>query len=275
MSKLETLLYEESDGVAWITLNRPDALNSFNVKMQHELRDTWRALRRNDDVRCIVLSGAGEKAFCTGIDRVETMSDYGTADAKKEKAVGSGSTPFMFDDPGSNVGPKTNDLWKPVIAAVNGIACGGAFYMLGEVEFIVAAETATFFDPHVTYGMTASFEPIHLLQKMPFHEIMRLSLLGNNERLSAKRAFEIGLVSEVVPLEKLRETAEWAAKAIASAPPLAIQGTLRAIWAARELSRSQALSMGYAYIGLGTNRESIQEGQKAFASKDRPKWKLR
>ena len=275
MSKLETLLYEESDGVAWLTLNRPDALNSFNAKMQQELRDTWRGLRRNDDVRCVVLTGAGEKAFCTGIDRVETMSDYGKQGAKKEKIVGSGSTPFMFDDPGANVGPKSNDLWKPVIAAVNGIACGGAFYMLGEVEFIIAAESATFFDPHVTYGMTAAFEPMHMLQKMPFHEIMRLSLLGNNERMSAKRAHEIGLVSEVVPAAKLREAAEWAAKAIASAPPLAIQGTVRAIWAARDLSRQQALSLGYAFVGLGTNRDSIQEGQKAFASKDRPKWKLR
>jgi len=110
---------------------------------------------------------------------------------------------------------------------------------------------------------------------MPFHEIMRMSLLGNNERLSAKRAFEVGLVSEVVPAAKLHEAAEWAAKAIASAPPLAIQGTVRAIWAARELTRSQALSLGYAFVGLGTNRESIQEGQKAFASKDRPKWRLR
>ena len=73
-----------------------------------------------------------------------------------------------------------------MIAAVNGMACGGAFYMLGEVEFIIAAEHATFFDPHVTYGMTAAFEPIHMLQKMPFHEIMRLSLLGNHERLSAR-----------------------------------------------------------------------------------------
>ena len=275
MSKLETLLYEEKDGVAWITLNRPDTLNSFNVKMQHELRDTWRGLRRNDDVRCVVLTGAGEKAFCTGIDRTETMADYGKPDAKKDKVVGSGSTPFMFDDPGANVGPKSNDLWKPVIAAVNGIACGGAFYMLGEVEFIIAAETATFFDPHVTYGMTAAFEPMHMLQKMPLHEIMRMSLLGNNERLSAKRGYEVGLVSEVVPAAELHAAAEWAAKAIASAPALAIQGTLRAIWAAKEMTRSQALSLGYAFVGLGTNRESIQEGQRAFASKDRPKWKLR
>ena len=275
MSKLETLLYEEKDGVAWVTLNRPDTFNAFNAKMQQELRDLWRGLRRNDEVRCVVLTGAGDKAFCSGIDRVETMADYGKPQAAKQKTVGSGSTPFMFDDPGANVGPKTNDLWKPVIAAVNGIACGGAFYMLGEVEFIIAAEAATFFDPHVTYGMTAAFEPMHMLQKMPFHEIMRLSLLGNYERLSAKRAYEVGLVSEVVPGDKLRETAEWAAKIIASQPPLAIQGTVRAIWAARDLPRTQALSMAYAFVGLGTNKESIQEGQKAFASKDRPKWRLR
>ena len=99
--------------------------------------------------------------------------------------VGSGSTPFKFNDPGDNIGPKSCDLWKPVIAAVNGMACGGAFYMLGEVEFIIAAEHATFFDPHVTYGMTAAFEPIHMRRSMPFGEIMRLSLLGNYERLSA------------------------------------------------------------------------------------------
>ena len=92
----------------------------------------------------------------------------------------------MFNDPGDNIGPKSCDLWKPVIAAVNGMACGGAFYMLGEVEFIIAAEHATFFDPHVTYGMTAAFEPIHMRAIMPFPEIMRLSLLGNYERMSAR-----------------------------------------------------------------------------------------
>src|SRR3954452_23040528 len=208
--------------------------------MQRELHALWRGLRRHDDVRCVVLTGAGEKAFCTGIDRMEQMG--GDTDATTDDdIVGSGSTPFMFNDPGDNIGPKSNDLWKPVIAAVNGMACGGAFYMLGEVEFIIAAEHATFFDPHVTYGMTAAFEPIHMLQKMPFHEIMRLSLLGNHERLSAHRGFEIGLVSEVVAAAELMTAATWAANAIASAPPLAIQGTLRAIWTGLELTRSQAL----------------------------------
>src|SRR5262245_59212344 len=272
---LETLLYDEKDGVARVTLNRPEVHNAFNMQMQRELRDLWRGLRHNDDVRVIVLTGAGEKSFCTGIDRGEAMPSQASQTPGGKKMVGSGSTPFIFDDPGANIGPKSCDLWKPVIAAVNGMACGGAFYMLGEVEFIIAAEHATFFDPHVTYGMTAAFEPMHMLQKMPFHEIMRLSLLGNHERLSAKRAYEIGLVSEVVPADKLRETAQWAAEAIASAPPLAIQGTVRAIWAARELSRTQALGLGYAFIGLGTNQESIRQGQATFASGKRVKWKLR
>ncbi|HLG00928.1 MAG TPA: enoyl-CoA hydratase/isomerase family protein [Acidimicrobiia bacterium] len=268
----ETLLYEEADGVAWVTMNRPDVHNAFNSTMQVELKELWRGLRRHDDVRCVVLTGAGEKAFCTGIDRAEGIG----SDEPRARPVGSGSTPFMFDDPGEDIGPKTNDLWKPVIAAVNGMACGGAFYILGEVEFIIATEAATFFDPHVTYGMTAAFEPIHMLQKMPFHEIMRLSLLGNHERMSAARAHQIGLVSELASdLGDLKEKAGWAAAAIASAPALAIQGTVRAIWMGLEHTRDQALKEAYAYIGLGTNQDSIAEGQAAFASGKRIDWRLR
>ncbi|HUF83222.1 MAG TPA: enoyl-CoA hydratase-related protein, partial [Acidimicrobiia bacterium] len=252
----------------------PDKMNAFNSLMQRELHDLWRGLRRHDDVRCIVLTGAGEKAFCTGIDRMEQMG--GDADATTDPdVVGSGSTPFMFNDPGDNSGPKSCDLWKPVIAAVNGIACGGAFYMLGEVEFIVAADHATFFDPHVTYGMTAAFEPMHMSGIMPFGEIMRLSLLGNYERLSAQRAYEIGLVSEVVPKEQLHDSVAWAAEAIASQPALAIQGTVRAIWAARELGQRQALRLGYSYVAMGTDQDSIAEGQKLFESGKRIDWKLR
>jgi len=278
MADYETLLYEEADGVAWVTLNRPDVYNAFNIQMQHELRAVWRGMRYNDDVRVAVLTGAGDKAFCTGIDRTETMGDEGTRNQTPDgtsKTVGSGSTPFHFDDPGDYVGPKSNDLWKPVIAAVNGMACGGAFYMLGEVEFVIAAEHATFFDPHVTYGMTAAFEPIHMLQKMPFGEIMRISLLGNHERMSADRAHQVGLVSEVVPGDQLLDAAQWAAGAMASAPPLAIEGTVRAIWSGLEHSRSQALGLGYAYVGMGTNADSIRQGQEAFASGTRIQWKLR
>jgi enoyl-CoA hydratase/carnithine racemase len=271
----ETLGYEERAGVAYVTLNRPDRLNAFNSVMQHELRSLWRGLRRHDDVRCIVLTGAGDKAFCTGIDRMEQMGGEGQSTFDAEDAIGSGATPFMFNDPGDNIGPKSCDLWKPVIAAVNGIACGGAFYMLGEVEFIIASETATFFDPHVTYGMTAAFEPIHMSGIMPFTEIMRISLLGNYERLSAGRAYDIGMVSEVAPPGELMDRATWAAEAIASQPALAIEGTVRAIWGARELGGRQALKLGYAYVAMGTNPDSIAEGQKTFESGKRIEWRLR
>jgi len=271
----ETVLYEERDGVAWVTLNRPERHNAFNSLMQRELRDIWRSMRFNEDVRVAVLTGAGDKAFCTGIDRMEQMG--GQADESTDfTVVGShGGTPFHFNDPGDNIGPKSCDLWKPVIAAVNGMACGGAFYMLGEVEFIIAAEHATFFDPHVTYGMTAAFEPIHMAGITPFCEIMRLSLMGNYERMTAQRAYEIGMVSQVVPASELLDAAGWCAGVIAAQPRLAIEGTVRAIWGAREFGSRQAVKLGYAYVSMGTNQESIAEGQRLFESGQRIEWRPR
>jgi enoyl-CoA hydratase/carnithine racemase len=270
MFEFETLAYEETDGVAYVALNRPDVLNAFNWQMQTELKALWRGLRHHDSVRCVVLTGAGERAFCTGIDRNETMGHWADAEEAAGGAAvpvgGASATPWHFDDPGENIGPKSNDLWKPVIAAVNGMACGGAFYMLGEVDFIIAADHATFFDPHVTYGMTACFESMHMLQKMPFHEIMRLALLGAHERISAQRAYEIGLVSEVVPVAELRDAALRVARVIAGQPATAIQGTVRSLWTARELSRLQALEMGKVIIRVGSDPQSLLEGQQAFAS---------
>jgi enoyl-CoA hydratase/carnithine racemase len=196
-------------------------------------------------------------------------------DSTDPDVVGSGSTPFMFNDPGDNIGPKSCDLWKPVIAAVNGMACGGAFYMLGECEFLIAAEHASFFDPHVTYGMCAAFEPIHMAGIMPFPEIMRLSLMGNYERMSAQRALQIGMVSEVVPGDQLKARAHEVAAIIASQPKRAIEGTVRAIWSTREMPQREAVRLGYAYIAMGTSQDSIAEGQEMFASGKRVEWKLR
>jgi enoyl-CoA hydratase/carnithine racemase len=275
---LETLLYEERDGVAVITLNRPDVHNAFNLAMQHELRKVWTALRTNDDVRVVVLTGAGDKAFCSGIDREESIEKgylkRKPGDRPAEGRSGQVSTPFMYNDPGSNINPKQNDMWKPVIAAVNGMACGGALYMLGESDIIIAAEHATFFDPHVTYGMVAGFESMHLLQKLPLGETLRVALLGANERMSAERAYQLGLVSEIAPAGELMDRAMWVATAIAEAPVLAVQGTVRAVWMAHELSRRAALSQVSTFVTLGTRFENIESGQKTFQS-TRREWKLR
>lgn len=281
VAELETIRYEVDGGVAWVTLDRPDVLNAFNTVMQHELRTVWRWLRRDDSVRVVVLTGTGDKAFSTGVDRAEVLGDArevneaisvppgsapDPAAGPEPIHVASGSSPFMFDDPGDFVGPKSNDLWKPVVAAVNGMACGGAFYMLGEADIIVAAEHATFFDPHVTYGMAAGYEPLQLLPKLPFGEIVRMTLLGSSERLSARRAYEVGLVSEICPLDELHDRAAWVAGEIAKAPPMAVQGSLRALWAGRELSRSQALGLGWAFVNLGNDQHTLDQGQAAFAA---------
>jgi enoyl-CoA hydratase/carnithine racemase len=273
MATYETVLFEKSDGIAWVTLNRPEVRNAINRKMQEELHSIWHGLRYDDDVRCIVLAAAGE-SFCTGIDRAEAISEEAT-DAITSGKFPDYPTPWMYDDPGRDIGPKTRDLWKPVIAAVQGIACGGAFYMLGETEFIIASDDAVFFDPHVTYGMTAAFEPIHLLAKMPFQEVMRMALLGADERMSAQRAREIGLVSEVVPREELRERVEWAARVIADAPALAVQGTMRALWTALEVPRSQGISVANLFTRIGTDAAAFRAGQERFASGQRSMWRLR
>jgi enoyl-CoA hydratase/carnithine racemase len=269
----ETLLVSRDDGIAWVSLNRPRVRNAINQRMQDELREVWNDFRYDSGVRCVVLTGEGE-SFCTGIDRAEAVSEANTGAMEAGDYPGY-PTPWMYDDPGRDIGPKARDCWKPVIAAVHGMACGAAFYMLGEAEFIIASDDATFFDPHVTYGMTAAFEPVQMLAKMPFQEIMRMSLLGADERMSAQRAFQIGLVSEVVPRDQLRERAAWAARVIADAPPVAVQGTMRALWTALEVSRHQAIELANLFTRIGSDAEAFRAGQRRFQSGQRPNWRLR
>ncbi len=271
MATYETLLVDIADGVAVVTLNRPEVMNSFNATMRSELTSLWATLREDDEVRCILVTGAGDRAFCTGIDRTEAMGDIDTESDGLDGYI----TPFMFDDPGKAMCPKANELWKPVVCAVNGIACGGAFYLLGEADVIVAADTATFFDPHVTYGMTAAFEPMQLVGKMDFGDLVRMSLMGASERLSAARAMASGLVSEVTAPEDLLEAAMWIARTIAASPALVTQGTLRSLWMARELSRRQALDQAYLMTALGTDKQSLAAGQERFSSGTRLEWRLR
>jgi enoyl-CoA hydratase/carnithine racemase len=243
--------------------------------MQLEVQQVWRDLRRNDDVRCVIVTGAGERAFCSGLDREEGIERGYLAKEELPLKIGRVNGPFQYNDIGTQLNPKENDLWKPVIAAVNGMACGGALYLLGEVDIIIAAEHATFFDPHVTYGMVAGFESVHLLQKLPFGETLRSQLLGARERLSAARAYEVGLVSEVCPAGELMDRARWVAEAIAQAPVMAVQGTLKAIWMAHEVARRQALDQVSTWVSLGTQYENIQGGQEAFKGPRAKDWRLR
>ena len=262
--EFDTISITFDGNVAWVTLDRPEVLNAFNQTMQEEIRATWQAFREMDDVHAIVLTGAGEKSFSVGIDRGDDMS----ALDDNENLYGT-SNNYMYDDPGDDLGPKSCDLWKPVICAVNGMCCGGAFYFLAECDIIIAADHATFFDPHVTYGMPAVYEPMKMAQRMPLGEILRMTLLGNHERLSATTAKQIGLVSEVVPMETLHERASWISSTIASQPTVAVQASLRSIWAANDLGRLNALSLAPSLLTTGMSKKAMAEGQALFESGDR------
>ncbi|MES5821811.1 enoyl-CoA hydratase/isomerase family protein [Streptomyces sp. RG80] len=228
---------DKDTAVAVVTLDRPARLNAIDLAMRDELVAVWRELRFDDSVRAIVLTGAGERAFCTGLDRDAEVPQPGS--------------PYMADDPLLRVGPKANDLWKPVIAAVQGMACGGAFYLLGESEFLVADPTATFFDPHTTYGMVSAYESVLMAQRMPYGEVARMMLMGTAERMSARRAYDIGLVSELTAPGAALDTAVARAAVIAGYPSEGVQGTVRALWAAKEAALAAGFAQAPHLISLG------------------------
>lgn len=254
----ETILYEESDDhVATITINRPEAMNSFNLAMLDDFSAVWKHIRETDDIHAVVLRAAQGRAFCTGVDVKE--------------GINMPENPWSRLDPGEELGPKQKKVWKPVIAAVHGMCAGGAFYWINECDIVVCSQDATFFDPHVTYGLTAALEPIGLRYRIPLGDLMRIALLGNDERVSAETAFRIGLVTEVLPLDELWPRAHELAAKIAAKPPAATQGTVRAIWESLDMPRNVALAQAMSYTAIGNplgqaqiDRETLMKQQKKY-----------
>lgn len=239
----ETILVEIIDHVATITINRPQAMNSFTRRMCEEFAQLWKDIGENNDVHCCVLRAAPGRAFCTGVD-VKASQEPG-------QSVVDLANIWHCEDPGKFLGPKSMNCWKPVIAAVHGMAAGGAFYWLNECDIVICSDDATFFDPHVTYGMTSALEPIGMTYKMPLQDVLRMVLLGNDERLSAQTAMRVGIVSEVVPLDRLWPRAAELAAIVAAKPPAATAGSVKAIWQSLDLPRSVALMNGLRYCQIG------------------------
>ncbi|MCW2517949.1 MAG: enoyl-CoA hydratase/isomerase family protein [Mycobacterium sp.] len=239
LTELATIEFHVSDHVATVVLNRPERLNSFTEQMADELAAVWARVRNDDDIHVAVLCANGERAFCTGIDVTE-----GTW--WKHKPI------FNQEDPGALLGPKAHEVWKPVIAALHGIVAGGAMYFVNECDFSICSETATFFDPHANAGIVSALEPMGMLALgVPYGEVMRWALLGSEERMTAQTALRIGIVTEVVPDDQLRSRAMELAGEIAARRPNGVQGTVRAMWEARDLPPSIAARHGMSYTHLG------------------------
>ncbi len=252
-----TIRYETSaDRVATITLDRPEVLNAFDRQMCEEMRAAWRLVKDDPEVNAVVLRAEGERAFCAGLD--------------VKKSYGQPDDVWNHEDPGELLSPKWQKVWKPVVCAVQGIAAGGAQYWINESDIVICSDDAVFFDPHVTYGMTSACEPIGLAARIPYGEAARWALMGLDERMSAQRAFQIGLVSEIVPRDELWDHAHWIAATIAAKPSVATQGTVKALWQSLDQPRTTAVTMGLMYVQLG-NRVGESEVDRGEVTRPKPR----
>src|SRR5947207_5735305 len=173
----QTLEVERRDGVGWLVFNRPDAGNAIDATMWYELEAAWRELDADADVRVIVNTGNG-RAFQTGLDVVQLSRDPAALreQSRRTKQAELRLTAWQ------------NDVWKPVIAAVNGVCAGGGLHFVADADIVIVASNASFLDPHVSIGQVSAYETIALARKVPMEAIMRLALTGRHERISARRA---------------------------------------------------------------------------------------
>jgi enoyl-CoA hydratase/carnithine racemase len=258
----ETLKVERQGPVGWLINNRPDQLNAMNNRMRDEFADAWAELDADPAVRVIVHTGEG-RAFQTGVDVTEIASD-GVGMERYRQSVEDWDLHFTSWHQG---------VWKPVITAVNGICAGGGFHWVADADIVIAASDAQFFDPHVSVGQVVSIEAIGLIRKMPAEAVMRMAFVGRHERMSAQRAYELGMVSQVVdPPDQLRAAAQELAEKIARNSPAAMAATKRALWSALETGLTDACRAGAAELVSMWGHPDQAEGPAAFAEKREPDW---
>jgi len=255
----ETLLVEIRDTSLVIQLNRPERLNALSPTMLAELSELWPLYDADTRVRVAIVTGAGDRAFCSGAD-VGTVSDVSrnrTSDYVRENAF----TPVQAR------------IRKPTICAVNGICASAGLHFIADCDFSIAAEAATFLDTHTTVGQVSALEPIGLARRIPLGAVMRMVLLGRHERLRAQRAYELGLVTEVVPDDALLERALELAANIARNSPTAIEISRQAILDSYNHPLDVALALGFVRIRAHADHHpDAQEGPKAFFEKREPQW---
>ncbi|MCV6967915.1 enoyl-CoA hydratase [Mycobacterium intermedium] len=261
MSPYQRLDVAKSDGVGWLILNRPDAGNAFDALMLDELEAAWRELDADPEVRVIVNTANG-KAFCTGMDVVQVARDK---DAMRRHSRRTRDATLMISSWHCQV-------WKPVIAAVNGVCAGGGLHLVADADIVIAAESASFVDPHVSVGQAVAYEAITLLRKSPMEAITRMALIGKGERVSAQHAYELGILSEVVPDDQLRPAAARLAAAVASNSPTAMRATKKALWRSLEVGLTQARNEAAEEIWQLRNHPDHAEGVRAWREKRVPQW---
>jgi len=267
MADPQTVRFDVSDRIATITLNRPERKNAMNQQLKDELRECWRQVRADPDIWVAIVTGAGD-GFSSGAD-VESLANnaFTKPDRWRELAMIEGVTELPT--------PRRMRVHKPVIAAVNGVCAGFSLDLVTESDIPIASDKAYFVDPHVSIGYVSSHEMVNMARRVPVSVCLRMALLGSRERMNAQRAYEVGLVTEVVPHDQLLTRARELATLVASNAPLAVWGTKMGILQGLGLPIPQAEEIAVGYLEVVEQSEDHKEGPRAFVEKRKPSWKGR
>jgi E-phenylitaconyl-CoA hydratase len=257
--QFETLTYHVRDGVALIELDRPQRLNAVNSVMSRELPDAWRRFDGDPSAIVAIVTGAGDKAFCTGADLADLpamiVDDHGVPDIASIRWT-----------------PLQNQVWKPVICAINGAVVGGGLHFVAECDIVLSCDHAEFSDTHVSVGLVSALEPIALARRMPMGAVLQMALAGRGEKLTAQDALRLGMVNEVHAGKDLLDRARALAGRIAQNSPSAMARTKKAIWGAKETGLHAASMDGWNAIVAHGQSHDFAEGIRAFSERRRPRW---
>lgn len=267
-NSFDTIKYELDGHTATITLNRPEALNALSPHMITELRAAYHEAENDDRVWLLLVTGSG-RAFCTGAD-VKAIPGDGKVVNERPYL----STYEQWEAPQEGT-PPFRTMAKPVLTAINGICCGAGLDWVTTGDIVIASEQASFFDPHVSIGLVAGREVVRLARVLPRSVALRMAMMGRHERMSAQRAYDLGMISEVTEHDRLLERAQEIAEVVNSNAPLAVRGTRLAILKGLDLPLHEAETLAETFRERNLHTEDSLEGPKAFAEKRTPEWQCR
>jgi enoyl-CoA hydratase/3-hydroxyacyl-CoA dehydrogenase len=255
----ETVKVEREQSVLWIILNRAHRLNAFNDVLMEELADVLDTAEKDSSVKCLVITGDGDRAFSAGAD--VTMFPKATPVKAEE-----------FSRAGQKVFGKIEEMSKPVIAAINGFALGGGLELALACDFRVAAEHAELGSPEIGLGLIPGWGGTQrLVRIVGLAKAKEMVLLGN--RLKAEEALRIGLVTKVVHYDKLRDEVRELAKKLSEGPPIAMKYAKYALNFGTQVPLDMGLRLESGLMGLTFSTEDLKEGVEAFMSRRKAEFK--
>ena len=249
----QTLLYDLRNAIGYVTINRPEKLNILSRQVIQELYECFQSLRKDDEVRAVILTGSGEKAFVAGAD----INELAAQSAIEGKDVS------QF---GQQVFNLIENLGKPVIAAINGFALGGGCELAMACTLRIAAETARLGQPEIKLGIIPGYAGSQRLPRL-VGKCRALELILTGEPVTAPEAHRLGLVNQVVPAVELLAAAERLAQKIISNAPLAVKFALEAVYHGMEMSSAEGQFLEATLFGLCCTTADMKEGTRAFLEK--------